>query len=560
MPFKGLEWKPNPKQAEFLALPMSIKEGFYGGGAGSGKSEVLLAYPLVHRWHENPQFKMVFMRRTFPEIRNEIIPRSREFYLKFGAKLNKSEMSWTFPREDQYGSGAEPNGATIFMGHCENEDDVHKYDSMEINLYAPDELTSFTRWIYTYIAFSRVRSSVRELPAIVRAAGMPGGIGHVWVKDRFVKPNPKGGTLLIGKGGNKRIFIHATLDDNPEGDPNYGKSLDALPEAERKAKRFGDWDSYLGTVFEEFRSAKFDDEPANALHVIEPFDIQDKYTFGIPKWWPKIVAIDWGFAPPAATYISYGAISPEKKLYIFREDWFQREKIEEWAAKIKPIIDIINPQTIALCQSAAQKRGQEHSIHQQIEQALDQTITLSGNSKGSRVAGKMLIHEYLRWKPKARGADSAQTFNQEFADWLLRNKGKDDYNNYLDSFNTSPVEDDSIPRLQIFKNCPLLIEAIRACSYDKTDSQDVEEFAGDDPYDTLRYLVNVADHYFDEASEEMNRMNARLAVERQYQLSQDMTAFYRNARKLDNMERNEYRPVSRYHRRPRNRSFFDSVN
>ena len=73
-----IEWKPNKRQAIFLSIPLTIKEAMYGGGAGSGKSDVLLMYGIVHRWHENPKFKQVFMRRTTPDLKKEIVPRSRE--------------------------------------------------------------------------------------------------------------------------------------------------------------------------------------------------------------------------------------------------------------------------------------------------------------------------------------------------------------------------------------------------------------------------------------------------------------------------------------------------
>src|SRR5687767_4289262 len=274
MAFNTGEWKPNPKQAEFLSLPWSIKEAAYAGGAGSGKSDVLLIYPLAHKLHENPRFKQVFMRRTFPELRNEIVPRSREIYRGFGASFNKSDMAWTFPREDQFGTGvghSNNGGAIVYLGHCEDENDVHKYDSMEINLFTPDEITSFTEYIYLYIGFTRVRTSDPTLPAIIRAAGMPGGVGHTFVKRRFVDPYPKGGKIIIGRGGNKRVFIHSTLADNPHIDPAYAQSLEALPEAEKRAKKYGDWDAYLGQVFEEFRDKKYPDEPENALHVIPEF-------------------------------------------------------------------------------------------------------------------------------------------------------------------------------------------------------------------------------------------------------------------------------------------------
>ena len=98
-------WKPNPRQEEFLSLPYSVFEAFYGGGNGSGKSDVLLCYGLVHKFHEHPTFKQVFMRRTYPEMKNEIVPRSREIYPKFGATFNKTDMVWTFPRPDQFEIG-----------------------------------------------------------------------------------------------------------------------------------------------------------------------------------------------------------------------------------------------------------------------------------------------------------------------------------------------------------------------------------------------------------------------------------------------------------------------
>jgi hypothetical protein len=440
---------------------------------------------------------------------------------------------WTFPRDDQYGSGVNPDGAVIVLGHCENEDDVHRYDSMEINLYTPDELTTYTQWIYEYIGFQRTRTSDPNLPAIIRAAGMPGGIGHTWVKNRFVTPYPKGGKLLYGRGGIKRIYIHSTLADNPNIDPNYAQNLEAIQsKAERDAKKYGSWDAYLGQVFDEFRDHKYSDEPENALHVVDAFDKTDSISYGIPEWWPKIIAMDWGYAPPAATSILYGAISPERRLVIFHEDWFQKTLIEDWASKIKHRIEILDPKVIKLCQSAGQQRGQEHTIHQQISTALNRPIELTSNSAGTRVAGKTLIHEYLRWKPKYTHKPEQNPFNQDFADWLQRNKSESDYRAYIDLFKAPPVEN-NLPKLIIFNHCTNVINSIKACVYAKNNPQDVEEFPGDDPYDALRYIVDAADRYFDDAVDEMKKLEKRQALS----LITDMTAYYRNARKLDEESR-----------------------
>lgn len=537
------EWRPNPKQELFLSVPTTVKEAFYGGGAGSGKSDVLLLYGIVHRFHQSAQFKQVFMRRTYPELRNEIVPRSRELYRKFGATLNKTEMCWTFPRIDQYGgTGGTNAGAMIFLGHCENEDDVHQYDTMQICLYTPDELTSLTEWIYTYITFQRNRAPRDSgLPSITRAAGMPGGIGHTWTYKRFIKPWPRGGKIIIGKGGNKRIYIHSTLEDNKDHiDPTYKQSLEGITiEAERKAKLHGDWDAYQGQVFDEFRDRKFPDEPENAIHVIPPFDI--------PVWWPRIVIGDWGFA--AMTWIGYAAISPTRRLYIYREQYWVKTKIATWAPYVKLHIDKENPRTVRFCKSAAQERGQEHTIQQQIEEELGVSIELSTNNPGSRVAGKQLIHEYLRWTPKMINEKEIGQYDDEYAMWIMRNRGMKEYQSYIDSFNPQEPET-NLPKLQIFAGaCPILVEAIKACSYDKPKNnkpaEDIAEFDGDDPIDGLRYMVDCAENYFTESEEEFKRIQKQQELLNQLSQNNDWTAFYRNMHKVESQEI-EVRPVSRY--------------
>ena len=194
-----VKWEPNPKQEAFLELPFEIKEALYGGGAGSGKTDVLLMYGICHGLHRNPLFKQVYMRRTRPDMKKEVVMRTRELYAPFGATYNGTDMIWTFPRPDQYGSGMPNSGAQIFLAHCEEEKDVHNFDSMEISLFTPDELTNCTDYIYLYIGFERNRAPKGSgLPAIIRAAGMPGGVGHTFVKKRFIDPCPVGNQIIIG--------------------------------------------------------------------------------------------------------------------------------------------------------------------------------------------------------------------------------------------------------------------------------------------------------------------------------------------------------------------------
>lgn len=530
-------WKPTLKQEKFLQMPYTVKEGFFGGAVYGGKSDVLLMYPVIHEWIKNPKFKGLFLRRTMPELRNEIIPRSKQYYPRWGGTYNKSDHIWEFP-----------SGALIFFGHCENEDDIHDYDTMQPNYVAFDELTSFTEWQYLYITIERARRATKhdiDLPMVVRSASNPGNIGHAWVKKRFIDPAPKGNTIVVGKGGLKRIFIPATVEDNPHADEQYVRELDALPEAERQAKKFGNWSAYEGQVFEEFRERQYPDEPPNAIHVIDQFEI--------PEWWPKLVVGDWGFA--AMTWVGFGAISPNKRLYIYRELGFRKTKIEEWGAIVKEFVDKDNPREITFCKSAGQDRGQEHTIQQQIQDALGRAVGLSNNSPGSRIAGKALLHEYLRWKPRYVPALPFKEYSEERASWILRNRGMKEYESYLNSF-IPPEPETNIPKLQIFKNCnplnekaDLLITAIKSCTYakpkDNVPAEDVAEFDGDDPYDGIRYMCDAAEKYFNESSAEFEKVQKREKLAQLLAQNQDWTAFYRNNRQLES--KNLIKPVSRYH-------------
>jgi uncharacterized short protein YbdD (DUF466 family) len=526
------QWKPSLKQEKFLSIPLTVKEGFYAGAVMAGKSDVLLMYPLVHGWHRHPQFKGIFLRRTMPELRLEIIPRAKEYFAPFGGKYNVRDACFEFP-----------SGALYFMAHCEHEDDVHNYDSMQPNYAAFDELTSFTEWIYTYITIERVRvveSLKDELPAIVRSGSNPGNIGHQFVYKRFIKPHPEGGKILVGRGGIKRLFIQATIDDNPHASKQYKQELDALPEAERRAKKLGDWSAYEGQVFDELRDKRFAGEPDNAYHMVAPFEI--------PPYWPRIVAIDWGFN--AMCSVGWGAIGPDNRVYVYRHQMFFKLKIEEWGPLVKEYVDKEHPSDVVICHSANQHRGDPHTILEQVNEVLDVQARLG---ERDRVGGKALLHEYLRWAPKPKLPIELKDFDDELARWLLRNEGLESYKNYIKHWDDRP-DNEVLPRLKFFDipECRAITEAIKSCVYEKADKngkkkEDVAEFEGDDPYDMLRLLLNAADVFFGVASYEQERLKKISEVIEKMKVTQDMTSFYRNMKRVEVEDVPAIQPVRRFH-------------
>lgn len=95
-----------------------------------------------------------------------------------------------------------------------------------------DELTQFPDRQYRYL-FSRLRRlKGSEIPIRMRAGSNPGGLGHAWVFDRFIKdPNTA-----------SRVFVPSTLDDNPYLDKEeYELSLNELDPVERERLRHGNW-------------------------------------------------------------------------------------------------------------------------------------------------------------------------------------------------------------------------------------------------------------------------------------------------------------------------------
>lgn len=517
------EWRPFKKQEQFAQIPDSVFEGLYGGAAGGGKSELLLLIPIMREWWKHPRFKGILFRRTYPELEKEVIPRSHEWYLSTGAKYNDQKKRWTFP-----------SGAIMQFGHVEHESDVRKYDTTEYNYMAFDELTSFTEYMYTYLAFTRCRSSSPQLPSVVRSGTNPGNIGHGWVRARFVEPGPYGTILRDKLTGIKRIFIQSLVTDNPHIDPGYANRLAMLTdEAEKRAKLYGDWWTFSGQVFGEFRDLHFVGDPENAVHTIDPFPI--------PDWWPRILAIDWGYS--AMLCALWGAISPDLRLYIYREYTCTQTKISEWAPDIGRASDQETLKSVVLCKSAWQNRGDELTIAQQFEKLSGLRVSQPDND---RISGKILLQEYIRWKQKSARKIPESGYNQEVGQKLLRNHGMKAYEDYLESFKPE-VAEGNLPKLQIFRNCPEVRKAIPLCVYDKNHKEDVAEFNGDDPYDAARYLVKLAENYMRE-SPVAGHLDKLAKVMTDFERTGDYTQLHRRMERVERQAPKNV-PVRRFVRR-----------
>src|SRR5262245_4227363 len=225
---------PHPRQADFLTLLTpsgeSIREALYGGAAGGGKSEALLM--AAAQYAEVPGYSAPLLRRTFPDLAQPgaLLDRSHEWWDGTEARWTEDSKAWRFP-----------SGAIIKFGHLEHPSALRNYMGAEYQFIGFDEATQFPLDMYTYL-FSRLRKQIGlDVPLRFRAASNPGGIGHEWVKQRFIIEGEAKG----------RVFVPAKVSDNPSIDETeYTESLNELDPLTRAQLLEGNWDAIAqGTSF-----------------------------------------------------------------------------------------------------------------------------------------------------------------------------------------------------------------------------------------------------------------------------------------------------------------------
>lgn len=272
------------RQLKFMKADAT--EVLFGGAAGGGKSYGQLVDALCYALRY-PRSKQLILRRTYAELEKSLIRVSLGLYPRKIYTYNASNHTGKFK-----------NGSVIDFGYCANENDVFQYQSAEYDVVRFDELTHFTLFQYLYL-ISRIRGA-NGYPKQVKSSTNPGGVGHAWVKERFIDVCEPDRVYKDAKGD--RIYLPSRIDDNlflTEGDPDYKKRLLSLPDAQKRALLYGDWNIFDGQYFPEF---------SPETHVCDPFPI--------PKEWRRYRTLDYGLDRLACLWI---AISPEADVYVYKE-------------------------------------------------------------------------------------------------------------------------------------------------------------------------------------------------------------------------------------------------
>ena len=441
---RRVAWVPQPRQAEFMRR--FEDEVLFGGAAGGGKSDALVAEAL--RQISKPWYKGLILRKTFPELR-ELIDKTLLLYPQIDpkAKYNATEHSWKFR-----------SGAKIIFGSLGHPIDKYKYQGLAFDFIGFDELTHFQFEEYEYL-MSRNRPNGPGMLCYMRATANPGGVGHVWVKQRFVDVAPPMTTTwhdveVEQPDGKKvklrrsRVFVPSRVTDNPAlmmNDPNYVARLASMSDAEKRALLYGDWNSYAGQVFGEWRNEPDHYVDRRFTHVIEPFDI--------PKHWRIYRSFDWGFSKPFSC--GWWAIDQEGIGYRIKEYYGCRSDRPDTGLEIAP--------SDVFAEIARQEREDPMLKGKRIMGVADPAIW-------NRQTGESIAEIAERYGVRFDKGD-----NERIAGWAQVHERL--------KFGT-----DGRPRLYVFNTCRDFIRTFPALIYDERKVEDVDTSMEDHIADETRYF------------------------------------------------------------------------
>jgi len=260
----------------------------------------------------------------------------------------------------------------------------------------------------------------------------PGGIGHGWVKKRFIDPVPPEtlNTVQLEDGHTvTRIFIPAKVSDHPIAKfrEDYSRTLSAISDANlRKALRDGSWTTFAGQVFTEFDYN---------IHVVDPFNI--------PAHWQRWRAMDHGNNNSVGWFTQDPA---SERIYMYRE--YRETEYKEIGVKARNIKQFEAGESIAYGLA-------------------DPSIWAAG--QGSHATGKSI----------------AQLYSDEGVEWMPANN---DRKAGLEAVHKKlAIQKDGKPGLQFFSTCVSTITTVPDLPYDKNKVDDVDTAANDHDYDMLRY-------------------------------------------------------------------------
>ncbi len=219
-----------PKQMEALEASKRFKYVLFGGSVGSGKSYWIRWSAIYWLMKYYAKYNIKGIRagvfcEDYPSLNDRHLTKIKFEFPDWLGTFNESKHEFTLAPE--YGSG---------IIAFRNLDDPSKYLSVEFAVIAIDEVNRNPK-----TTFDMLRSRHRW-PGIKDTKFIAGcnPLGEAWVKNMWVK-------RMFPPGEKEQyefVFVPALPTDNPNLPVEYYKSLESLPENQRKAYLEGNWDAF----------------------------------------------------------------------------------------------------------------------------------------------------------------------------------------------------------------------------------------------------------------------------------------------------------------------------
>lgn len=429
-----------PKQYECMQAVQSgqWQNMLYGGAKFCGKSYLVRAKEVTRRIGY-PGTNGVIIRRTYPELlANHIRKFFQEYpWVKQYYKAGEKAIYW-------------PTGSITDFKHLSNTNDVYDYQGCEYDDITLDEATQHEGEVIKVL-----RTSLRSDPTVKAKnptfrplffmTGNPGGIGHGEVKRLYIDREYK-----EDEDSNDYYFLQAKIYDNPLGmqaNPDYLKTLLALPDDLRSAYLDGDWTVFIGQFFKNFRAD---------VHGIDPI--------AIPEEWGKLFSVDWGYSPHPY-HVGWYAQDFSGNVYKYREI----EGTETPPDELGELIGEMSAEDAGLRRGVGdtQMWAMNPFSRPKGEMVSDKSIAMMVNSKlkkhnmvmlranKERIPGWAHLRSMLKWEAK---------YNKMGQREFIRK-----------------------PKYFIFNTCPITLNAYEQQVHSKLRPEDMFKQTGDDPCDTDRY-------------------------------------------------------------------------
>ncbi|MFW0778537.1 MAG: hypothetical protein ACN2B6_12550 [Rickettsiales bacterium] len=304
-------WEPQVG-SQTLAITCPCNHILMEGTRGGGKTDLqIMFFRRFVGIGYGPFWRGVIFDREYKNL-DDLIIKSQRWFKQFGdgAKFLKGggDYKWVWP-----------TGEELLFRQMKTEDDYWKYHGQEFPFIGWNELTKQPNSNLYDMMMSCNRSSflpaehtprdlltfddegnvidglLPELPLVVFSTTNPYGVGHNWVKQRFVDPSGPGKVQRMTKKvfnprtqqreeiTKTQVRLFSSYKENRYLSPEYVLELESISDPNKRAAWLeGSWDITSGGMFDDVWSSEH--------NVVEPFRP--------PPGWRLFRSFDWGSSKP----------------------------------------------------------------------------------------------------------------------------------------------------------------------------------------------------------------------------------------------------------------------